>query len=143
MSRAPQMGGRRGGGRRGSHDWARRCAAAGLPLLAPVAMCLSDSVVQADGPVSAMPPGRRRGAGGGARDGVRRRSDRRFPLATRKVRAKDSAAHVGIAECNVSLRKSGRVRGIRETLDRIGTYPDCRPGDILVHQPDDGERAGG
>lgn len=58
-------------------------------------------------------------------------------LALRKVRSKDLAAHVGITESNLSLLKSGRVRGIRfETLSRICEYLDCQPGDLLVHSPD-------
>ena len=56
-------------------------------------------------------------------------------LALRKVRSKDLAAHVGITETNLSLLKSGRVKGIRfETLDAICDYLDCQPGDILVHE---------
>lgn len=56
-------------------------------------------------------------------------------LALRKAKSKDLAAHVGITETNLSLLKSGRVKGIRfETLDAICAYLDCQPGDILVHQ---------
>jgi putative transcriptional regulator len=58
-------------------------------------------------------------------------------LALRKAKSKDLAAHVGITETNLSLLKSGRVKGIRfETLDAICRYLDCQPGDILVHEPD-------
>lgn len=57
-------------------------------------------------------------------------------LALRKARSKDVAAHVGITESNLSLLKSGKVRGIRfETLDRICEYLDCQPGDILAWEP--------
>jgi len=56
-------------------------------------------------------------------------------LALRKAKSKDLASHVGITETNLSLLKSGRVKGIRfETLDAICAYLDCQPGDILVHQ---------
>ena len=59
-------------------------------------------------------------------------------LALRKAKSKDLAAHVGITETNLSLLKSGRVKGIRfETLEKICDYLDCQPGDILVHRPDD------
>lgn len=59
-------------------------------------------------------------------------------LALRKVRSKDLAAHVGITEANLSLLKSGRVKGIRfETLDRICAFLDCQPGDILEYVPDE------
>ncbi|HTJ64596.1 MAG TPA: helix-turn-helix transcriptional regulator [Alphaproteobacteria bacterium] len=58
-------------------------------------------------------------------------------LALRKVRSKDLAAYVGITESNLSLLKSGRVRGVRfETLERICEYLACQPGDILVYEPD-------
>ncbi|HEY4545767.1 MAG TPA: helix-turn-helix transcriptional regulator [Pedomonas sp.] len=60
-------------------------------------------------------------------------------LARRKVRSKDLAAHVGITEANLSLLKSGRVKGIRfETLDKICEFLDCQPGDILEYAPDGG-----
>ena len=55
-------------------------------------------------------------------------------LARRKVKSKDLAAHVGITEQNLSLLKSGKVKGIRfSTLEAICEYLDCQPGDILVH----------
>jgi putative transcriptional regulator len=61
-------------------------------------------------------------------------------LALRKVRSRDLAAYVGITETNLSLLKSGRVRGIRfETLSRICEYLECQPGDLLVHVPDAGD----
>ena len=53
-------------------------------------------------------------------------------LARRKVRSKELAAYVGITEANLSLLKSGRVRGIRfETLEKICDYLDCQPGDLI------------
>lgn len=58
-------------------------------------------------------------------------------LALRKARSRDLAAHVGITESNLSLLKSGRVRGVRfETLSRICEYLDCQPGDLLAYEPD-------
>jgi putative transcriptional regulator len=58
-------------------------------------------------------------------------------LALRKAKSKELAAYVGITETNLSLLKSGRVKGIRfETLDAICRYLDCQPGDILVFEPD-------
>ncbi len=58
-------------------------------------------------------------------------------LATRKVRSRDLAEHVGITEQNISLLKSGKVKGIRfATLSRICDYLDCQPGDILAYEPD-------
>ena len=60
-------------------------------------------------------------------------------LALRKVRSKDLAAAVGITEANLSLLKSGKVKGIRfATLEAICGHLDCQPGDILEYQEDDG-----
>jgi putative transcriptional regulator len=55
-------------------------------------------------------------------------------LARRKMRSKELAERIGITEQNVSLLKSGKVKGIRfDTLDRICTVLACQPGDILEH----------
>ena len=54
-------------------------------------------------------------------------------LARRKMRSRDLAQHIDIAEQNVSLLKSGKVKGIRfDTLEKICEVLDCQPGDILV-----------
>lgn len=59
-------------------------------------------------------------------------------LARRKKTARDLARHVGITEQNISLIRSGRVKGIRfATLERICEYLECQPGDLLVYRPDD------
>ena len=56
-------------------------------------------------------------------------------LALRKARSKELAAHVGITETNLSLLKSGRVKGIRfDTLEKICDYLQCQPGDLLVYE---------
>lgn len=53
-------------------------------------------------------------------------------LARRKVRSKELAERIGITEQNVSLLKSGKVKGVRfDTLERICEVLDCQPGDIL------------
>lgn len=57
-------------------------------------------------------------------------------LAVRKVKSKDLAAHVGITDANLSLLKSGKVKGIRfETLAKICEYLECSPGDLLRYVP--------
>ncbi len=61
-------------------------------------------------------------------------------LARRKMRSKQLAERIGITEQNVSLLKSGKVKGIRfDTLARICAVLDCQPGDILEFRaaPDD------
>ena len=57
-------------------------------------------------------------------------------LARRKTRSKELAEQIGISEQNVSLLKSGKVKGVRfETLDRICAVLDCQPGDVLEYRP--------
>ena len=64
-------------------------------------------------------------------------------LARRKMRSKELAERIGITEANVSLLKSGRVKGVRfETLEKICEVLDCQPGDILEYRPDPGEVPG-
>jgi putative transcriptional regulator len=58
-------------------------------------------------------------------------------LAKRKMRSKELAERIGISEQNVSLLKSGKVRGVRfETLEKICQALDCQPGDILEYRPE-------
>ena len=58
-------------------------------------------------------------------------------LAERKMRSRELAERVGITEQNISLLKSGKVKGIRfDTLEKICETLDCQPGDILVFRPD-------
>ena len=58
-------------------------------------------------------------------------------LATRKVKSRDLAEHVGITVANVSLLKQGKVKGVRfDTLERICDFLDCQPGDILKYVKD-------
>ncbi len=58
-------------------------------------------------------------------------------LALRKMRSKELAADIGITEANLSLLKSGKVKGIRfSTLEAICKALDCKPGDILDYVAD-------
>jgi putative transcriptional regulator len=58
-------------------------------------------------------------------------------LARRKIRSKELAERVGITEQNISLLKSGKVKGVRfETLEKICQVLDCQPGDILFYEED-------
>ncbi len=58
-------------------------------------------------------------------------------LAERKVKSKDLAAHIGITEANLSLLKSGKVKGVRfSTLEAICDYLECQPGDLLRFEKD-------
>ena len=63
-------------------------------------------------------------------------------LAKRKMRSRDLAQRIGIAEQNVSLLKSGKVRGIRfDTLEKICAVLNCQPSDILEYRLGDDEVA--
>ncbi len=58
-------------------------------------------------------------------------------LVRRKMRSRELAELVGITEQNISLLKSGKVKGIRfETLARLCEVLDCQPGDLLEAAPD-------
>lgn len=53
-------------------------------------------------------------------------------LALRKMKSKELAAKIGISEQNLSMLRTGKVKGVRfETLDKICEILDCKPGDIL------------
>ena len=59
-------------------------------------------------------------------------------LVKRKVRSKELAKFVGISEQNISLLKTGQVRGIRfNTLEKICEFLDCQPGDLLEYLPNE------
>ena len=58
-------------------------------------------------------------------------------LVEKKMTSRALAAFVGITEQNLSLLKSGKVKGIRfDTLSRICEALECHPGDILAWEPD-------
>jgi len=57
-------------------------------------------------------------------------------LALRKMKAKDLAEQIGITEANLSLLRTGKVKGVRfETLARLCAALDCTPGDLLDIEP--------
>jgi putative transcriptional regulator len=59
-------------------------------------------------------------------------------LARRKMRSKELAERIGITEQNVSLLKSGKVKGVRfDTLEAICRALDCQPGDILEYRKEE------
>lgn len=59
-------------------------------------------------------------------------------LAKRKMRSRELAEKVGITEQNLSLLKSGKVKGVRfDTLERICDALNCQPGDLLTYQADE------
>lgn len=61
-------------------------------------------------------------------------------LARRKVRSNELARAIGITESNLSLLKSGKVKGVRfSTLAAICRHLDCEPGDILGYERSDAD----
>lgn len=59
-------------------------------------------------------------------------------MARRKVRSNVLARAIGITEANLSLLKSGKVKGLRfSTLEAICRVLDCQPGDLLEFVPDE------
>ena len=67
-------------------------------------------------------------------------------LTKRGMTARDLAAQVGISETQLSLFRSGKVKGIRfRTLARLCAALGCRPGDLLDYDldPADLEPPGG
>jgi putative transcriptional regulator len=63
-------------------------------------------------------------------------------MARRKVRSNVLARAIGITEANLSLLKSGKVKGLRfSTLEAICRVLDCQPGDLLEFVPDEGREA--
>lgn len=61
-------------------------------------------------------------------------------LAKRKVKSKELAEFIGITEQNLSLIKTGKVKGFRlSTLNAICKYLDCQPGDLLEYRDTDSQ----
>ncbi len=58
-------------------------------------------------------------------------------LARRKMTLTELSERVGISVTNLSLLKTGKVKGVRfSTLAAICRELDCQPGDLLVFEPD-------
>jgi putative transcriptional regulator len=58
-------------------------------------------------------------------------------LARRKIRARDVAERIGLSETQLSLLRTGKVRGVRfDTLAKLCHVLECVPGDILEYDRD-------
>lgn len=58
-------------------------------------------------------------------------------MAKRRISSKELAQKIGITEANLSLLKSGKVKGVRfATLAAICHHLQCQPGDILAYEED-------
>ena len=61
-------------------------------------------------------------------------------LAKRKKKSKELAKEIGISEQNLSLLKSGKVKGVRfATLEKICAVLDCQPGDLISYESEGNE----
>jgi putative transcriptional regulator len=58
-------------------------------------------------------------------------------LARRGMKARELAAAVGLSETQLSLFRSGKVKGIRfRTLAKLCVVLECTPGDLLGYEFD-------
>jgi len=58
-------------------------------------------------------------------------------LVQRKMSLTELSERIGISITNLSLLKTGKVKGIRfSTLEAICRELECQPGDILEYIPD-------
>jgi putative transcriptional regulator len=61
-------------------------------------------------------------------------------LAQRKMRARDLAARIGLSETQLSMLRTGKVKGVRfDTLAKLCLLLECRPGDLIDYDPDDAD----
>lgn len=58
-------------------------------------------------------------------------------LLKRKTSSRELAKAIGISETNLSLIKSGKIKGVRfSTLEAICKFLECQPGDIISYVPE-------
>jgi putative transcriptional regulator len=63
-------------------------------------------------------------------------------LLERKLKAKRLSSIVGVSETQLSLFRSGKVRGVRfSTLAKLCAALDCQPGDLLAYDTDPADLA--
>ena len=59
-------------------------------------------------------------------------------MARRKMSLNELSERVGVSVTNLSLLKTGKVRGVRfSTLQAICLALDCQPGDLLEFREED------
>ena len=58
-------------------------------------------------------------------------------MAKNKISLKELAERLDISMTNLSLHKTGKVKGVRfDTINAICKELNCKPGDILDYKPD-------
>lgn len=61
-------------------------------------------------------------------------------LARRKIRGRDVAEQIGLSETQLSLLRTGKVKGMRfGTLSKLCLVLECTPGDILEYDRDESD----
>jgi len=61
-------------------------------------------------------------------------------LARRRLRARDVAERNGVSETQLSLLRTGKIRGVRfDTLSKLCLVLQCSPGDILDYDRDEAD----
>ncbi len=62
-------------------------------------------------------------------------------MVKKRMSLTELSARIGISMTNLSLLKTGKVKGVRfSTLEALCRELDCRPGDILEYVPEPPER---
>jgi putative transcriptional regulator len=65
-------------------------------------------------------------------------------LARRKMKSRELSSRIGITEQQVSLLKSGKIKGLRfDTLAKICHVLDCQPGELVRYEKDDADLLAG
>ena len=63
-------------------------------------------------------------------------------LARRKMRARDVASKIGLSETQLSLLRTGKVRGVRfDTLAKLCFVLECAPSELLEYDRDAADMA--
>lgn len=61
-------------------------------------------------------------------------------LARRKMKSRELSARIGITEQQISLLKTGKIKGLRfDTLAKICLVLDCQPGELIRYEKDDAD----
>lgn len=61
-------------------------------------------------------------------------------LTKRGMTGRELAQRIGITEANLSLLRTGKVKGLRfQTLEAMCEALDCQPGDLLMYTSEEDE----
>ena len=61
-------------------------------------------------------------------------------LGRRKMRARELAERVGLSETQLSLLRTGKVKGMRfDTLAKLCFVLECDPGELIDYERDPGD----